>query len=76
MPNIITHAFLAQDAIESIDCPSLTSLIAKYPRVYALGSSGPDFLFYYRILPWEKADKLHDLKNVGNKVHSGRINDF
>jgi len=76
MPNIITHALLAQDAIESIDCPSLTSLIAKYPRVYALGSSGPDFLFYYRILPWEKADPIHDLKNVGNKVHSGRINDF
>ena len=76
MPNIITHALLAQDAIESIDAPTLTELIAKYPRVYAMGSSGPDFLFYYKILPWEKADPTVKVKEIGNLIHSTRINDF
>jgi len=76
MPNIITHAFLAQDAIESIECPTLSALIAKYPRVYALGSSGPDFLFYYKILPWEKADPNVRVKEIGNRIHSSKVNDF
>jgi len=76
MPNIITHALLAQDAIEAIDTPTLSALIAKYPRVYAMGSSGPDFLFYFRILPWQKADPSVKVKQIGNLIHSSKINDF
>ncbi len=76
MPNIITHALLAQDAIESIETPNLSVLIAKYPQVYALGSSGPDFLFYYKILPWEKADPDHKMREIGNLIHGSHINDF
>jgi len=76
MPNIITHAFLAQDAIEAVETPTLSALIAKYPRVYAMGSSGPDFLFYYKILPWEKADPSIKVKEIGNKIHASKINDF
>jgi len=76
MPNIITHAFLAQDTIEAIETPTLTALIARYPQVYSMGSSGPDFLFYYKILPWEKADPSVKVKAIGNQIHSGRINDF
>jgi len=76
MPNIITHALCAQDAIESIETPYLSALIAKYPRIYALGSSGPDFLFYYKILPWEKADPENRMRKIGNLIHSSRINDF
>jgi hypothetical protein len=76
MPNIITHAFLAQDTIEAIETPTLSNLIAQYPQVYSMGSSGPDFLFYYKILPWEKADPAIKVKEIGNLIHSGRINDF
>ncbi len=76
MPNIMTHAFLAQDAIESIETQYLATLIAKYPQVYALGSSGPDFLFYYKILPWEKADPENKMREIGNLIHSSHIDDF
>lgn len=72
----MTHALLAQDAIEAIDTPTLSAMIAKYPRVYAMGSSGPDFLFYYKILPWERKNPLVRVKEIGNLIHSSRINDF
>jgi len=76
MPNIITHALLAQDAIEAIEAPTLSALISKYPRVYAMGSSGPDFLFYFRILPWQKADPSIKVREIGNAIHASHINDF
>lgn len=76
MPNIMTHALLAQDTIESIECPTLSALIAKYPRVYALGSSGPDFMFYYKVLPWKKSDPNSNIREIGNRIHSSKVNDF
>jgi len=77
MPNIITHAFLAQDALEAAHVPNLSRLIAKHPRVYAMGSSGPDFLFYYKSLPWQKKTPQDaPAREVGSRVHTEKINAF
>lgn len=77
MPNIITHAFLAHDALEAAHCPNLSRLIAKHPRVYAMGSSGPDFLFYYKALPWQKKTPNDaPAREVGSRVHTEKISAF
>ena len=77
MPNIITHAFLAQDALEAAHVPNLSRMIAKHPRVYAMGSSGPDFLFYYKSLPWQKKSPQDaPAREVGSRVHTEKINAF
>lgn len=76
MPNYITHALCANDALQSLKAEKLKSTIQKYPQVYALGSSGPDFLFYYRTLPWSDQSNNKEVHNIGNLVHSERINEF
>ena len=76
MPNYITHALCANDILQDLQSKKLVSLIQKYPQVYALGSSGPDFLFYYRTFPWQDQSNNKTVHNVGNIVHSEKINDF
>ena len=53
MPNIITHALCAHDVLEQISDLKLKQAILKYPRVFSMASSGPDFLFYYKALSFQ-----------------------
>ncbi len=76
MPNYITHALCANDILQDLNSNKMVQLIQKYPQVYALGSSGPDFLFYYRTFPWQDQSQNKTVHNVGNIVHSEKINDF
>lgn len=75
MPSIMTHAIFAQDVYQELVVKEITNMIEKNLSLYYMGSSGPDFLFYYHALPWE-AYKDHTLNTLGSKVHAGNVNAF
>ncbi|MHB8096413.1 MAG: zinc dependent phospholipase C family protein, partial [Erysipelotrichaceae bacterium] len=76
MPNIITHALCANDVLQQLSDSKLKQLILKYPRVFSMASSGPDFLFYYKALPFQEAKDAKPVHEVGNVVHKKWINRF
>lgn len=76
MPNLITHALCAQDALQEFKSEYLLGLIQKYPQVYSMASSGPDFIFYYRVYPWLDQSKCKEVYAVGNAIHAHHINAF
>ena len=65
MPDVITHALGATEAINRIEDP-IASMIHKNLNVYRLGAQGPDFFFYYRVLPGQD-DKHSD--EYGGRLH-------
>lgn len=76
MPNIATHGLLAQDVLDKAPFKSLAKIISQYPKAYFLGSNGPDFLFYYRALPWQTLKGINRMVAIGNRVHAQKIDDF
>lgn len=76
MPNYITHALCANDAIQGIVDIPLKKTIQENIQVYTLGSSGPDFIFYYRTFPWLDQSRNKDVHAIGQVVHSHAVNAF
>lgn len=76
MPNYITHALCANDILQELKHESLKIVIEKNPQVYAMGSSGPDFLFYYRTFPWLDQSQNKEVHNIGQVVHVEKVNEF
>ena len=68
MPDVITHALGAMEAIDRFDHP-LTKLIKKNTNVYRLGAQGPDFFFYYRALPGQDAQGAHKYGGMLHQNH-------
>lgn len=76
MPNILTHALMANDVLQDFEAIKLKEIILKYPQVFSMATSGPDFLFYYKALPMQDAALGKPIYDLGNKVHSKNINAF
>ena len=76
MPNIIAHALCANDVLQQISDSKLKQAILKYPRVFSMASSGPDFLFYYKALPLQDAENKKEVHEIGNVIHRKGINLF
>lgn len=76
MPNIITHGLCAQDSLDLMNNSELKTLIQKNPRLFALGSNGPDFLFYYKALPTQNQTDAKKIHQIGNRVHEDKVNAF
>lgn len=75
MPNIITHTIFAQEVFRKEKNAEIASVIERNPHLYAIGSNGPDFLFFSHIKPWE-AYRSHTLNHLGSRMHAEHINDF
>lgn len=72
MPNIWTHAIFGRELATRLHLDELTA--SPYiQRVYQLGCQGPDFLFYHRFLPWQKAARMGAL---GSAMHQRRCGPF
>jgi len=76
MPNVLTHGLMAQDVLSTSGFITLSEIIKKYPKAYFLGSSGPDFLFYYNVWPWKDQTNSVRMATIGNRVHAEHINAF
>lgn len=76
MPNYITHALCANDALQNFLFKDLKEVIQKNAQVYSMGSSGPDFIFYFRTFPWEDQSLNKEIHNIGQVIHTQKINEF
>lgn len=69
MPDVITHALGATEAIKRIEDP-IASLVQKNLNVYRLGAQGPDFFFYYHVLPGQDAKRSNEYGSRLHREHS------
>jgi hypothetical protein len=72
MPDVITHALGAVEAISRIDDP-LASIVQKNKNIYRLGAQGPDFFFYYHVLPGQDSNGAGE---YGGRLHREHSFDF
>ncbi|MGI6160789.1 MAG: zinc dependent phospholipase C family protein [Christensenellales bacterium] len=68
MAGIYAHYICAQAAAEAAMMPEL-----KDSGAYALGSQGPDIMYYYNIIPFRKPGGMH---GMGVKVHDENTGAF
>lgn len=74
MPNLITHALLAEEAAQKMP-EDIRSLLESRAHLVGIGSSGPDFLFFQGLNPfsfWKPAR----IRAYGGKFHHSHVNDF
>jgi len=76
MPNIIAHALCANDVLQQLPNLEIKRVIQKYPRIFSMATSGPDFLFYYKALPFQDDKDAKPVHEVGNIIHRKWINRF
>ena len=77
MPNVLTHYLHASEVKEGLEKKnSVLDCIELFPKEFSIGSSGPDFLFYYDVFPWQSAKKNKQYASYGGLVHREKINDF
>lgn len=73
MPDLITHYIFAKEVLNKTE---KQQTIEKYRGNYDLGCNGPDYFFYYHILPWQKDNMKEELHAYGNQLHNLNINEF
>ncbi|MDR1794375.1 MAG: zinc dependent phospholipase C family protein [Erysipelotrichaceae bacterium] len=76
MPNVLTHWLHSQEVAKGLVDGTLANAIAKHPRLFNLGSQGPDFLFYYNVYPWQNQKVNQKIYAIGGQVHKFHVNDF
>ena len=73
MPDLITHYLFAKEAMIKMN---KQDQIQPYRALYDLGCNGPDFFFYYHILPWQSKTNKEAIHHLGSLLHQRKINDF
>ncbi|PYG87246.1 zinc dependent phospholipase C [Ruminiclostridium sufflavum DSM 19573] len=71
MPNLVTHYLCGLEAVKKIENIKCRGLINKFPKVFYLGTQGPDILFFHEIWPWS-LKKFS--ANIGNTIHISKVN--
>ena len=69
MPAVYAHLRFGEEVVKSLP-PVYSSLTQKYPEAFALGTQGPDILFYHQ--PF----KANELKTRGTDFHNVSGNEF
>lgn len=69
MPAVYAHLRFGEEVVKSLP-PIYSSLTQKYPEAFALGTQGPDILFYHQ--PF----KANELKARGTHFHNVSGNEF
>ncbi len=75
MPNCVAHALCGEVALNG-DYDRLRAIIDKNKAAFFLGCQGPDFLMYYRILPWQKQRGAKRIRDISDDIHDHKINLF
>lgn len=73
MPDLITHYLFAKEAMVKMN---KQEQIQPYRALYDLGCNGPDFFFYYHILPWQDKTNKESVHHLGSLLHQQKINSF
>ncbi len=68
MPFVWTHLLFGESVYKKANLPTL-----KNPKHFYLGTQGPDFLFFYRFLPWQDGSQVNKL---GSQMHRKNCGPF
>lgn len=76
MPNVITHQLFALE-VKNDNIPlHLQRIINENMKEYNIGSSGPDFFFYFNAWPWLNQKEAKRVINMGSVIHYHKITEF
>ncbi len=75
MPDIITHYIFAKEAKKEMP-QELSEMINHNQSMYDVGSNGPDYFFYYHVLPYQIDKDRHEITQYGSKMHGEHINEM
>lgn len=75
MPNLMTHKIFANDVLK-VSSSKILDYVSKNPQAFSVGSSGPDFLFYYGQIPGQDKEVAKRVVNIGSLIHAYNINDW
>ncbi len=76
MPNVLAHGLMAKGVQSQLHESKLLSTIDAYEDVFLFASSGPDFLFYYNMWPWDDPQAAKRVGDYGSLMHTQHINEF
>ena len=69
MPALYAHLRFGEEVVKALPSP-YTSLIERFPEAFALGTQGPDILFYHHPM------KKNDIRKRGTFLHTFSGNTF
>jgi len=69
MPALYAHLRFGEEVVKALPSP-YTSLIERFPEAFALGTQGPDILFYHHPM------KKNDIRKRGTFLHTFSGNKF
>jgi hypothetical protein len=72
MPNIWAHIRFGDEVLEAV-LPGAVPDRKEWKNAFRFGCQGPDFLFYHRFFPWQKASALNRL---GSLMHNEECGPF
>lgn len=75
MPNLITHKIFGDDVAKLVNT-DLKHFIETCPQAFSVGTSGPDFLFYYKRLPWHNKKQSKKVQMIASCIHQININQW
>lgn len=75
MPNLITHKIFGDDILK-VAGPKVLAYVNKNPQAFSVGTSGPDFLFYYGQIPGQNKEVAKKVVKIGSIIHAHHINDW
>lgn len=73
MPDIVTHYLFAKKATKNMN-ENMRKVVKQYNDAYVLGSNGPDYFFYYHVLPYQIDSERNKITSLGTKMHSMNMN--
>ena len=73
MPSMVTHRLFADDIYNDLENGIVKQSIADAFELYSIGSSGPDFFFFYGVWPWRNKEKKHNFHKFGSWMHREKI---
>jgi hypothetical protein len=73
VPSMITHRLFADDILANLHNGKVKSAIQQTFELYSIGSSGPDFFFFYGVWPWRNREKSRNFHKFGSWMHHEKI---
>ena len=73
MPSMVTHRLFADDIYKDLENGMVKQAIMDAFELYSIGSSGPDFFFFYGVWPWRNKEKKHNFHKFGSWMHKEKI---
>ena len=73
MPSMMTHRLFADDVLAKLPSGMVREAIEHAFELFSIGSSGPDFFFFFGVWPWRDQKKSKSVHKFGSWMHEEKI---